>query len=640
MKKSNNLLLISALTLLSLHSYAQESEIDNTKQKENSSTNRKPDSKNKPLSLTITKGKLLSSPTSMSNLSANSTQISGSEAALRGQTSLEDVLQYNAPGFTFIDTGTGFPIVFNMGLPTEFTQYFLNGVPLPSNSSGVSGLFQLPSSITKEYEVVRGGSSFLYGGNAVAGIVNIHTYSPGNYPNSISFGYGSNHTYQTQINVSQKNDEWGVGLTLNQYTTQGYNLNTGYPDTDGNTNYKNKNDNQNALINLTHYSENSQTSLIFLEYYTNYAPYQKIFSETTGEITQNTQTTRQISLNHTQKLSKHLDLNFVYAFTDSKYFQAGNFDVYQNYVRATLTYHLSKKSFLNFGGQYEHSRVSNDSSFSNYEFKEINKALLLNSKLYLTNKWSINGGLKSNNYNNYKNGQEFSAGTAYELSQRTNLYYSYSKSINLPNAYDVSTTIEYNYPKLKPSYAYLNEVGIKNISDWSNSSIENSLSIFQGHFVDLVKSIPLGIDSVAINGNSYKTKGIEYQISVTNSYFSWLTSVTYNQAQDKDGNFPDQVPKWLIKDQVGIPIQSNLNIYLTHLYVGKTKNESQFKDDYDYNPYNLFNASINYEIVPQLKTQFVVNNIFNHRAIVSYTNKSEIYFVDGRNYMLTLSYLF
>ncbi|WP_158522395.1 TonB-dependent receptor plug domain-containing protein [Paraphotobacterium marinum] len=636
MKNSNNILIISALTLLSLNVYAQENNgINNKKPEKNYPTNVRDDNRNKPLSLTITKGKLLSSPTSMSNLSANSTQISGAEAALRGQTSLDDVLQYNAPGFIYIDKGQGYPTVFNMGIGSQYTQYFLNGVPLPSNSSGISGLFNFPTSMTKEYEIVRGGSSFLYGGNAVTGIVNINTYDPGYYPNSISFGYGSNQTYQTQINISKKNNEWGIGLSLNQYATQGYDINTGLPNFNGNTKYKNKNDNQSALINLTHYSTTSKTSLIFLEYHTNYAPYQSIFpldpskQPTNGEVAQNTQTTRQISLNHNQKLSKQLDLNFVYAFTESNYVQFSNYDVYQNYVRTTLKYHLNKKSYLTFGGQYEHSDIS-----SSYNEKEIDRALLFNSKLYLTNKWSINGGAKFNSFSQFKNAQEYSAGTAYEFTPRTSLYYSYSKSITLPTPYDVSTTIGKNQPKLKPSYSYLNEVGLKNISDWENSSIENTLSVFQGHFVDLINYI----NFIATNQNSFKSKGIEYQISITNSFFSWLTNITYTQAKDNNGNFPDQVPKWLVKDQVGIPIQNNLNLYLTHLYVGKTKQVQYYS--YNYNPYNLFNVSLNYEVVPQFKTQFVVNNIFNHRAITYVQDKNTQYYTEGRSYMFTINYLF
>ena len=632
MKKSNNILLISAMALLSLNVYAQESNgINNKKPKKNYPTNVNDDNRNKPLSLTITKGKLLSSPTSMSNLSANSTQISGAEAALRGQTSLDDVLQYNAPGFIYIDKGQGYPTVFNMGLGSQYTQYFLNGVPLPSNSSGISGLFNFPTSMTKEYEIIRGGSSFLYGGNAVTGIVNINTYDPGYYPNSISFGYGSNQTYQTQINLSKKNDEWGIGLSLNQYATQGYDINTGEPNSNGNTLYKNKNDNQSALINLTHYSTKSKTSLIFLDYHTNFAPYQKNFFTGLGEVAENTQMTRQISLNHNQKLSKQLDLNFVYAYTDSNYFQAYNFDNYQNYVRTTLKYHLNKKSYLNFGGQYEHSNVAADY----FNEKEINKALLLNSKLYLTDRWSINGGAKFNSFSQYKNGQEYSAGTTYEFTPRTSLYYSYSKSITLPTPYEESTIIGKNYPKLKPGFAYLNEVGFKNISDWENSTIENTLSIFQGHFVDLIDFNP---NFIATNQKSFKTKGIEYQISVTNSFFSWLTNITYTQAKDKDGNFPDQVPKWLVKDQVGVPIQNNLNLYLTHLYVGKTKQVEYYK--YSYKPYNLFNVSINYEIVPQLNTQLLVNNIFNHRAITYVQDKNTQYYTEGRSYMFTINYLF
>jgi outer membrane receptor for ferrienterochelin and colicins len=64
------------------------------------------------------------------------------------------------------------------GLEGAYSQILINSRPIFSALAGVYGLEMLPASMVDRVEVVRGGGSVLYGGNAIAGTVNIITKDP------------------------------------------------------------------------------------------------------------------------------------------------------------------------------------------------------------------------------------------------------------------------------------------------------------------------------------------------------------------------------------------------------------------------------------------------------------------------------
>lgn len=59
------------------------------------------------------------------------------------------------------------------GMEGKYCQILLNGMPMVSALAGVYALEQLPANMIEKFEVVKGGGSSLYGGNAVGGVVNV-----------------------------------------------------------------------------------------------------------------------------------------------------------------------------------------------------------------------------------------------------------------------------------------------------------------------------------------------------------------------------------------------------------------------------------------------------------------------------------
>jgi outer membrane receptor for ferrienterochelin and colicins len=89
----------------------------------------------------------------------------------------------------------GFTQVRMNGLEGAYSQILINSRPVFSALAGVYGLDMVPANMIDRIEVVRGGGSVLYGGNAIAGTVNIITSIP--QKNTIEAGFHQAFTHFT-----------------------------------------------------------------------------------------------------------------------------------------------------------------------------------------------------------------------------------------------------------------------------------------------------------------------------------------------------------------------------------------------------------------------------------------------------------
>jgi len=64
------------------------------------------------------------------------------------------------------------------GMEGKYSQILIDSSPIFSSMIGVYGLEQIPAEMLNRIEVVKGGGSALYGGNAVAGVINVLTKEP------------------------------------------------------------------------------------------------------------------------------------------------------------------------------------------------------------------------------------------------------------------------------------------------------------------------------------------------------------------------------------------------------------------------------------------------------------------------------
>lgn len=105
--------------------------------------------------------------------------MSESDFNITSSNNLRESLQYQPGVRTEVNCqNCGFSQVRINGLEGKYSQILIDGRAIFSSLNGVYGLDQIPTNMIDRVEIIRGGGSSLYGGNAIAGVINIITKEP------------------------------------------------------------------------------------------------------------------------------------------------------------------------------------------------------------------------------------------------------------------------------------------------------------------------------------------------------------------------------------------------------------------------------------------------------------------------------
>ncbi|GAB3023345.1 TonB-dependent receptor [Spirosoma pulveris] len=158
------------------------------------------------------------------------TVISGKQIQQMGSLRLNDVLREQTGLAVVTDHGQGIQV---QGFGPDYTLILVDGEPIVGRTAGTLDLARLAVGNIKQIEVVKGPSSSLYGSEALAGVVNIITQTPGETntqtKGSLSARYGANKTSDFSGDITK---QWTVGQAGklgvyafgNRYQSAGYSL--------------------------------------------------------------------------------------------------------------------------------------------------------------------------------------------------------------------------------------------------------------------------------------------------------------------------------------------------------------------------------------------------------------------------------
>lgn len=100
------------------------------------------------------------------------------------------------------------------GLPGKYTQILRDGMPLFGGYSGSFSILQIPPLDLHQIEIVKGASSTLYGGGAIAGMVNLISKSPVVNKPEYSLTLNQTTLRESNVNLFFSNRNKKLGYTL------------------------------------------------------------------------------------------------------------------------------------------------------------------------------------------------------------------------------------------------------------------------------------------------------------------------------------------------------------------------------------------------------------------------------------------
>ncbi len=99
------------------------------------------------------------------------------------------------------------------GLDGRYTQLLKDGFPLYGGLSGGLSVMQIPPLDLQQFEIIKGSSSTLYGGGAIAGLVDMVSKTPGDEP-SLDIMLTQTHALGSTMNVFYSEHYGKLGLSL------------------------------------------------------------------------------------------------------------------------------------------------------------------------------------------------------------------------------------------------------------------------------------------------------------------------------------------------------------------------------------------------------------------------------------------
>lgn len=588
----------------------------------------------------------------------SNTQISDSLLARFGLEQVMSALSY-APGVYIRDYAGigGVKTISLRGFASPNTLIMIEGLRLNSTQNGTFDLNLLPSSLLNGFEIFRSGSSFIFGGNASAGLLNFRIQS-------------EKKTFNSKISISSFNTYEFSCRNVFRVKPLSINLGISFLDSKGNypfqTNqlgkiitYKRENSNfinLSAFASIKNEKQNPSLSFFYLTSYNHRG--------VPGAVVQN------------KIESKKAYLDDIFVLTS---FQT-LFEIKRN---STLTFNINLKlhneKFFDPEGigivtKKETSRFDNTqfTLFTNFESKL--STIDFNLTAEITSDKLI-GDFLNPEVKGKVHRFSFALGTIISkevqfLNIRTQTFISYrfdhsndfgaqnsfgvgAKMVNIFSSLDIAPNFSINFrsPSFNEMY-YLN-YGTINLKPEKNYSFNIDFSLNKFHFLEpnvslfyyltleKIISIPKNpIQWSAQNLGKTKSYGIEVSSKVNFPKISAIISYSFQITKDATensitlGKQLPYTPKELLSFSIKYLFPYEFSIKISHLYSGKRYALPDNSVTSKLPSYSIWNTGISRELTIS-KLKFVINleisNIFNkgYEIFINYP-------MPGRSFKLTI----
>lgn len=584
-------------------------------------------------------------PTSIKETSSNVSVITEGEIKEKGYQTVAQAIS-SVSGITVSHSGglgqsTSF---FMRGSDAGKVLVLLDGMRLndPSSTDGRAFLDSLTTSNIQQIEIVKGGSSSIWGSNASAGVINIITKeAKDGVHGSLGLSYGSYNTKGADAALSYKDEKLTAQVLASYLDTDSFSaLVPRDAEKDG---YTNKN------LNL-------KLGYIFDDYNTLNLSYNIIKTETEFD---DTFSMAQADDDYSHGTSDQSNIALDYLFSlgnysaifhaskgeyDRDYYTTGFFGDGHNVYKATLKEYALINGYNYTNGKavlgLEYKDIDGFNQYNNFPESQSdynNKAVYLSNVYDINENTLIETNLRYDDYSEFDNKTTYKIGVKHlhhflqGLTSSANYYTSY----DAPSSYQLANTAFGSL--LKPSYTKGFDItaGYKKLLQISyfNNKVKDSID----YISDPVTFIG---GYTNIDGTS-KFSGIEIESEYVFTSYNIILSANYTHLFDfekEDGSDLPRRAKDTLNASVSYYTQSDMHFGLDAQYIGDrldTDGGFPIASDVPTGNYTVWNLNFSTKLLHDIDLSIHAKNIFDKEYQSVYN-----YAAAGRSAYAKLTYSF
>lgn len=498
----------------------------------------------------------------------------------------------------------------------------LDGMRLndPSTTNGTALLESLTTSNIEQIEIIKGGTSSIWGSNASAGVINIITKeAKAGVHGTLGLSYGSYRTKGADAQLSYKDEKLSAQVLASYLDTDGFSaLAPRDAEADGYTN-------KNLNLKLGYaFDENNAINLSYNRIKTD-TEYDDSFSVD--------QANDDYSHANSDQTNYALEYNFKqndYSATlhasrgdyDRDYYTTGFFGDGHNHYEATLKEYALINAYTYTKGKAVLGLEYKDiDGFNQYNAFPESQSDYTNKAVYISNLYDINENtlletnLRYDNYNEFENKTTYKVGVKHDhqflkgFTSSANYYTSY----DAPSAYQLANTAFGSL--LKPSYTkgYDISAAYKDLL---------SLTYFHNTVEDAIDWDTMNYGYYNVYGTS-KFSGLELESAYTFDAYNIMVSANYTHLFDyekEDGSNLPRRAKDTLNASLSYYTSNNMLFGIDAQYIGdRLDMDGGFPaSEVSTGNYTVWNLNFSTEIMENIDLTINAKNIFDKEYQSSY----------------------
>ena len=555
------------------------------------------------------------------------------------------------PGVSVVQNGpTGTAAELRIrGSSERYTAVFIDGIKVndPSSTSGQFGNFGTANNTAiSRIEVLKGSQSALYGGSAVAGVINIFTLPGPDTPEGISqraeFLAGSEDTFLGSYSIVQKQDRWVLNFGASYTESDGFSAaerDNGNSEDDGFNEYR---------LNFgVAYELTDQVTVGVNGFYTN-AEFE--FDEFNFEPEDGTPDEEGTRDSKGLRLYAEIDGDTWDQNIALSYFRvdrtaesptvgpgfAQPFDSDFQGERTRLDYsattNLSDQIELTLGGDYQNEEAEYDNLTAGSEDIDI-WGVFAEAVYSATPDLDLIGTIRHDDHSSFGGETTGRLAFSYRQSEQLTLRGAIATGYRPPTIDELYGVYPGGFPfagnpDLDPEESTSYELGADYIFA---SGAQVSATAFRTEIDDLItfqNNFPGVSTLVNVSGESTR-QGVELGASVPiNDMFELFGAYTYLDTEDADGERLQRIPRHdlLLGARAALTNELDAQLVLNHV-ANRPDDNGQEMDDY-----TVVNASISYKLTDLTEAFLRVENVFDedYQTIAGYSTPERSFFVGVR----------